>query len=377
MQCLKKRLRYLNFPVDRAGYFGYRTVDAVKQIKRRAGLLDNGVAGAAALDRIYDPHRRPIRSWGHCITRKLSPETTHYQVGCLKRRLRNLNFPIDRAPHYGYRTADAVRQLKRTVGLRNNGVAGPAALSAIYSQRRQPVRVWGHCITRGLDRGGRGYQVKCLQTRLRRLNLLADVDGDYGTLTAGAVNSMKRRAGLNPNGFAGRAALNRIFSARLPAPIQYGHDETGHALSTVSVAGPWAPQLPAGSGVGLGKRIVYSRAYQRAWAVGADEHIVRSWLVSGSLYDNEVPGVHHVFSKSRYAYAYTGSGVVLPNMVRYYTTPNGNNIGFHAIPLSNGYPIMTESELGTPRSAGCTRQANNDASFLWDWAPVGTPVVVT
>lgn len=376
MKRLKRRLRALNFPVDRIGYFGYRTVDAVKQIKRRAGLRNNPIVGAAALDEIYRPGRRPIRTWGHCITRKVLPNTTHYQVGCLKRRLRGLNFPVDRAPHSGYRTIDAVKQIKRYAGLPDNGIASPAALNRIFARNRKPAQVWGHCITRGLRPGSRGYQVKCLQSRLRRLNLLADVDGHYGPRTAGAVNSMKRRAGLNPNGRATPAALTRIFSARLPPPIQYGHDETGHRLSSVSVAGPWAPPLPTGSGVGLGRRIVYSRAHQRAWAVGADEHVIRSWLVSGSLYGNEVPGVHYVFSKSRYAYAYTGSGVVLPHMIRYYVTPKGNNIGFHAIPLSNGYPIMTEAELGTPRSAGCTRQANNDAAFLWDWAPVGMPVVV-
>ena len=64
-------------------------------------------------------------------------------------------------------------------------------------------------------------------------------------------------------------------------------------------------------------------------------------------------------------------------MVRYYQTEIGH-IGFHAIPLQveDDSPYQTEAELGTRLSGGCQRQANRDAAFLWDFAQVGTPVVV-
>ena len=64
------------------------------------------------------------------------------------------------------------------------------------------------------------------------------------------------------------------------------------------------------------------------------------------------------------------------NMVRF---ARGSNlaIGFHAIPrYSNGRPLQNENELGAYRSAGCVRQADADSERLWDWAPVGTKVVV-
>jgi lipoprotein-anchoring transpeptidase ErfK/SrfK len=52
-------------------------------------------------------------------------------------------------------------------------------------------------------------------------------------------------------------------------------------------------------------------------------------------------------------------------------------IGFHDIPTdAHGRPLQTEHDLGGYRSAGCVRQSNDDARFLWDWAPVGTPVNV-
>jgi lipoprotein-anchoring transpeptidase ErfK/SrfK len=37
---------------------------------------------------------------------------------------------------------------------------------------------------------------------------------------------------------------------------------------------------------------------------------------------------------------------------------------------------QTEEELGTRLSGGCQRQAKLDADFLWDFATIGTPVVV-
>jgi lipoprotein-anchoring transpeptidase ErfK/SrfK len=52
-------------------------------------------------------------------------------------------------------------------------------------------------------------------------------------------------------------------------------------------------------------------------------------------------------------------------------------IGFHDIPRSrSGRPLQTEAQLGTYRSHGCVRQATVDARALYDWAPLGTTVVV-
>ena len=53
------------------------------------------------------------------------------------------------------------------------------------------------------------------------------------------------------------------------------------------------------------------------------------------------------------------------------------SIGFHGIPrYANGQPMQTEAQLGTFRSSGCVRQADHKAEALYNWAPVGTTVVV-
>ncbi len=135
-----------------------------------------------------------------------------------------------------------------------------------------------------------------------------------------------------------------------------------------------APAFPDNSG--SGRRLVYSRTGQRVWAVDADGTILRSWLVSGSKYNNEQPGVHKVYSKSPQSTAWNGKAI-LPMMVRYQKTAIGA-IGFHGIPihLSDGTAYQTDAELGTRLSGGCQRQDNLDAKFVWDWATVGTTVVV-
>lgn len=52
-------------------------------------------------------------------------------------------------------------------------------------------------------------------------------------------------------------------------------------------------------------------------------------------------------------------------------------IGFHSIPVGRRGPIQSEAELGKFRSAGCVRQRYADAARMWEWAPIGTTVVVT
>ena len=135
--------------------------------------------------------------------------------------------------------------------------------------------------------------------------------------------------------------------------------------------------LPAASG--HGRRIVFSQSRQRVWLVG-DSHgsddVDRTYLVSGSVYDNLHPGTFSVYSKSRWAVGVDDSGV-MQYFVRFTQGPTGAAIGFHSIPTSHDKPLQTRAQLGTPQSHGCIRQDLPDAISLWDFAPVGTKVVVT
>jgi hypothetical protein len=52
-------------------------------------------------------------------------------------------------------------------------------------------------------------------------------------------------------------------------------------------------------------------------------------------------------------------------------------IGFHAVTkLNDGRFVYARDDLGTARTPGCVEALPNDAKALWEFAPVGTPVVV-
>ena len=132
------------------------------------------------------------------------------------------------------------------------------------------------------------------------------------------------------------------------------------------------PPVPANSGTG--RRIVYHNGQQRVWLVEADGWIVSSYLVSGK-YRTPNAGTYRVFSKSRVTSA-GHDGITMEHMVRF---AHGSTlaIGFHGIPKdARGRPLQSDDDLGGYRSAGCVRQSSGDAAFLYEWAPVGTTVVV-
>lgn len=132
---------------------------------------------------------------------------------------------------------------------------------------------------------------------------------------------------------------------------------------------PW-PAVPADSGAG--RRIVYCNSCQRVWLVEGDESVSRSSQVSGRR-GVPRPGTYAVRSKSHPGG--TENGLRLDHMVRF---TKGRNlwIGFHAIPDGARGPIQSLRQLGQPLSHGCVRQAPADARALWEFAPVGTAVVV-
>jgi lipoprotein-anchoring transpeptidase ErfK/SrfK len=132
--------------------------------------------------------------------------------------------------------------------------------------------------------------------------------------------------------------------------------------------------VPAASGEG--RRIVFSQSEQRVWLVGDDGSVDRTYLVSGSRFDNLDPGSYRVQSKTRDATAFDASGT-MEYFVRF-ATGYSEPIGFHSVPRDNrGKLEQTKGQLGTPLSAGCVRQWKDDAIALWEFAPIGTSVVVT
>jgi hypothetical protein len=232
--------------------------------------------------------------------------------------------------------------------------------------------------------GADGDGVACLQNALANNgNFSGTANGEFEQSTFDAVMKYQLAEDFFVDGVVGRETAlglsiwpdEESLVTRTPRPSPGATDLWGVELSPVGSAGEAAPPLPENSGSGY--RVVYDRASQRTWAVDDEDRIVRSWLVSGSTYGNEVPGNHEVYSRSELSTAWNGKAY-LPNMIRWLKTERGA-IGFHGIPtkVSTGEVYQTSDELGTRLSGGCQRQHNLDAAFLWGFAPVGTPVIVT
>jgi hypothetical protein len=127
--------------------------------------------------------------------------------------------------------------------------------------------------------------------------------------------------------------------------------------------------------VGSGKRIIYANDEQRVWMVDERGELLDTYLVSGRE-NVPAPGTYAIFSKSVSAWA-GHDGITMKWMARFTKARSGLAIGFHGIPVwSNGQPMQTEDELGYFRSGGCVRQSDEKARALFEWAPIGTTVIV-
>ena len=201
-----------------------------------------------------------------------------------------------------------------------------------------------------------------------------------GTLFTGPAHDRASSAGLDPQVSlaAASAGLATAPSTGLRASLSVGMPDRDPTTTPTTPAPPEEepaeepPALPEDSG--SGRRVVFSESEQRVWLVRAGDRVVRTYPVSGSVYDNLDPGTYEVYSHSPTATGVDGSE--LRWMVRF-TQGDNAAIGFHWIPRMDGKPMQTRAQLGTPLSHGCIRQAAPDAKALWRFAPVGTTVVVT
>lgn len=175
-----------------------------------------------------------------------------------------------------------------------------------------------------------------------------------------------------PRADTGSAGDDWVTVVNKPSHPSTSNPPTGSSETDASTG---ALEVPARSGTG--RRIVYDISAQRVWLVDSHGDIASTYLVSGSRNPSLLkPGPYTVTSKSRHAVSYN-SKETMNYMVRFATGHN-SPIGFHDIPArKDGSLVESRSELGTPQSAGCIRQWISDAAALWEFADVGTRVVVT
>ena len=133
------------------------------------------------------------------------------------------------------------------------------------------------------------------------------------------------------------------------------------------------PEVPTKSG--SGRRVVYKNSLQWIWVIDSQNNVVRVMPVSGRRGVPSV-GTYKVNSQSLRSYSLDYEGVWFNNMTRFALGPEGGNIGFHAIPTKNGKPLQTVDQLGSFQGSGCLRLLPVDAKFIFEFAKVGTTIVV-
>lgn len=261
--------------------------------------------------------------------------------------------------------------------------SAPAALSTGSGIDDSIVRLYVAFFDRRPDANGLAHWGERYR-RGERLAAIADrfvgseeFQSRYGGLDHGAFVSLIYRNVLDreadPRGHAywtGQLASGAMG----PGQLMTHFSESSEFVSLTGTLPPEAPAPVVPADSGSGRRIIYCISCQHVWLVEDSGYLVRDYKVSGRA-NTPAAGTYQVFSKSPVAWAGYG-GITMEYMVRY-TWGRTLALGFHSIPKRpNGTFLQTEEELGQYRSAGCTRQRLEDARFLYEWAPVGTTVVV-
>jgi LysM repeat protein len=156
--------------------------------------------------------------------------------------------------------------------------------------------------------------------------------------------------------------VNVIFPGqrlRIPA--------NGAALAGATPAPP--PPAPVAA-----KRIVVDKSEQRAYVYQSGE-LLWTFVVSTGMPGSDTwNGTFQVRSKIPEAYAYNWA-LRMPYWLGFYHTGYLEN-GFHALPIMSSGAILWEGYLGTPVSYGCVILNYPDAQTLYNWAEIGTQVIV-
>jgi hypothetical protein len=220
-----------------------------------------------------------------------------------------------------------------------------------------------------------GRRDEPVRPRYGRLAALGTSVSVTAIAVLGGTGVLPSTAAVTADGGSGHtAAIATTSGPRSAAARPGGPGSAGTSDATESRAHPAEDTtLPGRSG--SGRRVVFSESRQRVWLVEPGDVVRRTYLVSGSVYDNLDPGTYEVFSRSEQAWGIDDTGT-MKYFVRF---THGDNaaIGFHDIPVDDGKPVQTVDQLGTPLSHGCVRQRRADAIALWRFAPLGTTVVVT
>lgn len=216
------------------GYYGDKTVDAVRRYQDVHGLKVDGVLGKETYDSLkgntstIKPEKPVTPQTNKWSGQVLKPGDRGANVSELQRLLVGNNFYPDIRDKnngvdgiYGNNTTDAVRRFQMMNGLSVDGIAGPTTYIKLTGGKSTPTSkpksTGGSWKGQVLKVGDSGPEVRDLQEKLSAKYFYPDkgaknngIDGHYGKKTEDAVMRFQSMNGLKADGIAGPATYRKL-----------------------------------------------------------------------------------------------------------------------------------------------------------------------
>ncbi len=123
------------------------------------------------------------------------------------------------------------------------------------------------------------------------------------------------------------------------------------------------------------RRIVVNISEQHLYAYEGNTLVYDFVASTGIESSPTIPGVFQVLSKEEQAYA-SSWDLWMPHFMGIYRTGPDFTNGFHGLPTLSSGARLWEGYLGRPVSYGCIVIGLNEAATLYEWAELGTLVVI-
>jgi lipoprotein-anchoring transpeptidase ErfK/SrfK len=125
------------------------------------------------------------------------------------------------------------------------------------------------------------------------------------------------------------------------------------------------------------KHIEIDLSTQRLYAYDGSAVVLSATISSGIPKWRTLDGIFQVLSKEDEAYN-SLAHVRMPNWLTIYdlAEPGSTSNGIHALPILQSGKRLWDGYLGKPVSFGCIVMGIKDSAFIYQWADVGTPVVI-
>jgi lipoprotein-anchoring transpeptidase ErfK/SrfK len=122
-----------------------------------------------------------------------------------------------------------------------------------------------------------------------------------------------------------------------------------------------------------GKSILVDISEQHMYAYQGDT-LVYSFVASTGMHNATRVGTFQILDKIPSAYGSTWD-IWMPSWMGIYYAGSTEN-GIHALPILPNGATLWAGYLGTPISYGCVVLGSYEAQLLYDWADIGTPVII-